>query len=181
MRQDPDVILVGEIRDPETAEAAFQAALTGHLVLTTFHAGSAAEAITRLLDMQIEPYLIRSGLRSVICQRLIRRSCPKCGILRHPENLSDKTATAEDHRNTCSNCSSTGYVGRMVLAEQLDPDLPEIARGILQRLDARQLATLAETLGMETLQQAADHAVSTGQTSREEVLRVLGSRRDSAS
>jgi type II secretory ATPase GspE/PulE/Tfp pilus assembly ATPase PilB-like protein len=68
----------------------------------------------------------------------------------------------------------------MVLAEQLDPDQPEIARGILQRLDARQLATLAETLGMETLQQAADYAVSTGQTSREEVLRVLGSRRDSA-
>ena len=78
MRQDPDVILVGEIRDPATAEAAFQAALTGHLVLTTFHAGSAAEALTRLLEMQIEPYLIRSGLRTAICQRLLRRVCRNC-------------------------------------------------------------------------------------------------------
>ena len=78
MRQDPDVIFVGEIRDPATAEAAFQAALTGHLVLTTFHAGNSAEAMTRLLEMQIEPYLIRSGLRTVICQRLLRRTCPVC-------------------------------------------------------------------------------------------------------
>ena len=81
MRQDPDVIMVGEIRDPETAECAFQAALTGHLVLTTFHAGSSVEAVTRLLDLGIEPYMLRSTLRGVVCQRLLRRSCPDCAVL----------------------------------------------------------------------------------------------------
>ena len=193
MRQDPDVILVGEIRDPQTAEAAFQAALTGHLVLTTFHAGSACEALTRLLDMQIEPYLLRSGLRSVICQRLLRRSCSHCspgdasmqslaetGFAEKSEKLSDrsdKSGLAVTPGSTCSHCGSTGYSGRMVLAEMLDPDQPEIARAILQRTDARQLATLAESAGMETLQQAAAKAVAAGLTSREEVLRVLGSLR----
>jgi type II secretory ATPase GspE/PulE/Tfp pilus assembly ATPase PilB-like protein len=193
MRQDPDVILVGEIRDPQTAEAAFQAALTGHLVLTTFHAGSACEALTRLLDMQIEPYLLRSGLRSVICQRLLRRSCShcrpgdadmrnlaECGITEKSEKLSDrsdKSRLSMTPGNTCGHCGSTGYAGRMVLAEMLDPDLSEIARAILQRTDARQLATLAESAGMETLQQAATKAVAAGLTSHEEVLRVLGSLR----
>ena len=196
MRQDPDVILVGEIRDPQTAEAAFQAALTGHLVLTTFHAGSACEALTRLLDMQIEPYLLRSGLRSVICQRLLRRNCSYCrsgssgsagmrslaetGIAEKSEKLSDrsdKSGLAVTPGSTCSHCGSTGYSGRMVLAEMLDPDQPEIARAILQRTDARQLATLAESAGMETLQQAASKAVAAGLTSHEEVLRVLGSLR----
>ncbi len=186
MRQDPDVILVGEIRDPQTAEAAFQAALTGHLVLTTFHAGSAAEALTRLLDMQIEPYLLRSGLRSVICQRLLRRRCEHCGSPTRSEpglnekcekvaEGTDKFRLAETPGSTCGHCGSTGYSGRMVLAEMLDPDLPEIARGILQRTDARQLATLAESAGMETLQQAAVKAIAAGLTSHEEVLRVLGS------
>ena len=184
MRQDPDVILVGEIRDPQTAEAAFQAALTGHLVLTTFHAGSTAEAMTRLLDMEIEPYLLRSGLRSVICQRLLRRACSECessrSIAANPENavtLSDKSNPHGAHRSTCSNCGSTGYLGRLVLAEMLDPDEPEIARAILQRSDARQLASLAESVGMQTLQQAADAAVVSGLTTIEEVLRVLGGRR----
>ena len=181
MRQDPDVILVGEIRDPQTAEAAFQAALTGHLVLTTFHAGSACEALTRLLDMQIEPYLLRSGLRSVICQRLLRRSCAHCTAgdekSEKLSDRSDKSGLVATPGSTCSHCGSTGYSGRMVLAEMLDPDQPEIARAILQRTDARQLATLAESAGMETLQQAAAKAVASGLTSREEVLRLLGSLR----
>lgn len=187
MRQDPDVILVGEIRDPETAEAAFQAALTGHLVITTFHAGSSAEAITRLLDMQIEPYLIRSGLRSVICQRLLRRSCPDCGKLTdefestadksvNPRNESDKTSLLKTPRIACTTCGSTGYWGRLVLAEMLDPDQPEVARAVLNRVDARQLATLAEASGMETLHCHAAKAVADNLTTREEVLRVLGSR-----
>lgn len=184
MRQDPDVILVGEIRDPETAEAAFQAALTGHLVLTTFHAGSSAEAITRLLDMQIEPYLIRSGLRSVICQRLLRKSCTSCD--RGQQSLSadpqdrkkletdaDKIRLVSAH-TACVVCGSTGYLGRLVLAEMLDSDEPEVARAILQRSDARQLATLAEAAGMQTLHRAALNAVSSGLTTYEEVLRVLG-------
>lgn len=180
MRQDPDVILVGEIRDPETAEAAFQAALTGHLVLTTFHAGSAAEAITRLLDMQVEPYLIRSGLRSVICQRLLRKACSVCAgtSVAKPEDSEtpiNKSGSENTHQNACRVCGSTGYLGRLVLAEMLDPDQPEVARAILQRSDARQVAKLAESAGMETLHQAAADAVSAGLTTREEVLRVLGS------
>ncbi len=185
MRQDPDVILVGEIRDPETAEAAFQAALTGHLVLTTFHSGSAAEAITRLLDMQIEPYLIRSGLRSVICQRLLRKACAECVVnplhrqlnsekLNDEEISTDKISDQETPRNTCIACGSTGYFGRLVLAEMLDPDQPDVARAILQRSDARLLAKLAESSGMKTLHDAATDAVSNGLTTRDEVLRVLG-------
>lgn len=184
MRQDPDVILVGEIRDPATAEAAFQAALTGHLVLSTFHAGSAAEALARLLDMQIEPYLLRSGLRSIVCQRLLRRTCPACGgpsreRYAHEksvpaENSSDKTASQPGLAAACGQCGSTGYLGRLLLAEMLDPDVPEMARAILNKSDSRTLATLAESTGMETLRHAANLAISNGRTTREEVLRVLG-------
>jgi general secretion pathway protein E len=186
MRQDPDVILVGEIRDPATAEAAFQAALTGHLVLSTFHAGSAAEALARLLDMQIEPYLLRSGLRSIVCQRLLRRTCPACvgpSRERHvheksvpAENSSDKTASTLGLAAACGQCGSTGYLGRLLLAEMLDPDVPEMARAILNKSDSRLLATLAESTGMETLRHAANQAISDGRTTREEVLRVLGGR-----
>ena len=187
MRQDPDVILVGEIRDPQTAEAAFQAALTGHLVLTTFHAGSAAEAITRLLDMQIEPYLIRSGLRSVICQRLLRKACAAClnidksaEVVDEPAgsflNQIDKTDAHATRRNQCRSCGGTGYLGRLVLAEMLDPNQPEVARAVLEKTDAQQIAALAAAGGMQTLQQAADQAVLEGLTTREDVLRGLGGR-----
>jgi len=186
MRQDPDVIFVGEIRDPATAEAAFQAALTGHLVLTTFHAGNSAEAITRLLEMQIEPYLIRSGLRTVICQRLLRRICTNCHggtgdslsvQTKAPESerTSDKSSSPPDHRNACAVCGSTGYHGRLVLAEVLNPNCPEVARAILNRLDAPEVARLAAASGMQTLSQRAANAVTNGETTYEEVLRVLGS------
>lgn len=185
MRQDPDVILVGEIRDPETAEAAFQAALTGHLVLTTFHAGSTAEAITRLLEMQIEPYLIRSGLRAVICQRLLRRACQSCatshsggeslfGQLRNLEGIADKSKPESTQQAACEVCGATGYHGRLVLAEMLDPNLPDIARAILDRVDATELARLAAEAGMVTLQQRAGAAVNEKMTTATEVLRVLG-------
>ncbi len=187
MRQDPDVILVGEIRDPATAEAAFQAALTGHLVLTTFHAGNAAESITRLLEMQIEPYLIRSGLRTAICQRLLRRVCSHCsgGLqqadsfsahLRNSCEKSDKSKSADAPRTTCEVCGSTGYHGRLVLAEMLDPNLPEVAKAILNRVDAPELARLAAASGMVTLQQRAEKAVSENLTTAMEVLRVLGTK-----
>ncbi|MDA1230513.1 MAG: GspE/PulE family protein [Planctomycetota bacterium] len=186
MRQDPDVIFVGEIRDPATAEAAFQAALTGHLVLTTFHAGNAAEAITRLLEMQIEPYLIRSGLRTVICQRLLRRICSNCcdkdgssgPIASHsPDSPGtiNKSGSLPAHRIACAVCGSTGYHGRLVLAEMLDPNSPDVARAILNKQDAPAVARLAEASGMQTLPQRAATAVAAGQTSYEEVLRVLGS------
>jgi len=186
MRQDPDVILVGEIRDPETAEAAFQAALTGHLVITTFHAGSTAEAITRLLEMQVEPYLIRSGLRRVICQRLLRRVCADCGgsgcgeakseIQSTNTRQSDESSDRQT-RIACQSCGSTGYQGRMVLAEMLDPEVSEVAAAILQRADARQIARVAVESGMRTLRLTAEQAVDNGMTTAVEVLRVLGSGR----
>lgn len=186
MRQDPDVIFVGEIRDPATAEAAFQAALTGHLVLTTFHAGNSAEAITRLLEMQIEPYLIRSGLRTVICQRLLRKICPACrrpteepdtdsGNTSESERKSDKINSALSQRIACAVCGSTGYHGRLVLAEMLNPNSPSVAKAILNRLDAPELAQLAKASGMLTLPAVARNAVTDGQTTYAEVLRVLGS------
>ncbi len=186
MRQDPDVIFVGEIRDPATAEAAFQAALTGHLVLTTFHAGNTSEAITRLLEMQIEPYLIRSGLRTVICQRLLRKICPNCrdqvahtAVVRPPSSesgrTSDKSASHSVHGIACTVCGSTGYHGRLVLAEMLNPNSPEVAKAILNRLDAPEVARLAAASGMQTLTQRAAIAVTDGQTTYEEVLRILGS------
>jgi type II secretory ATPase GspE/PulE/Tfp pilus assembly ATPase PilB-like protein len=108
------------------------------------------------------------------------RNLAECGITEKSEKLSDrsdKSRLSMTPGNTCGHCGSTGYAGRMVLAEMLDPDLSEIARAILQRTDARQLATLAESAGMETLQQAATKAVAAGLTSHEEVLRVLGSLR----
>ena len=186
LRQDPDVIFVGESRDPATAEDAFQAALTGHLVLTTFHAGNTAEAITRLLEMQIEPYLIRSGLRTVICQRLLRKICANCRDLvdhtgailsqsAESERTSDKFVSSPAHRIACAICGSTGYHGRLVLAEMLNPNSPKVAKAILNKLDAPEVARLAIASGMQTMEQRAATAVANGETTYEEVLRVLGS------
>lgn len=155
MRQDPEVILVGEIRDQPTAETVFQAALTGHLVLSTFHAGSAASGISRLVDMGIEPYLLKSGLRAMLHQRLVRRlcACAKAG---------------------CPECRHTGYRGRLVLAELLPPLVGELGAAVLARRDAVELARLATAAGMTTIAQRAASAVATGQTDSAEVLRVLG-------
>ncbi|MEY3458555.1 MAG: Type traffic warden ATPase, partial [Planctomycetota bacterium] len=181
MRQDPDVILVGEIRDAATAEAVFQAALTGHLVLSTFHAGSAVEALARLLEMQLEPYLVRSALRLVISQRLLRRLCvcrtATDAIPAVLTNLSDKFspgATDTSAGISCKICSGTGFHERMVLAEGLRLDDPELVTAFLHRADARQLQSLAIKQGLITLQQRAQAAVQDGSTSLAEVLRVLG-------
>lgn len=178
MRQDPDVIMVGEIRDPETAEAAFQAALTGHLVLTTFHAGSGVEAVTRLLDMGIEPYLLRSTLQAIICQRLLRQKCAECvqASFNNPDSedclhKNDEVATPVTR---CPLCGGLGYFGRFVLAELFTPGPPEVARAILDRVDARSLETIATANGMATLRSRADKAVASNLTTREEVFRVLG-------
>ena len=112
MRQDPEVILVGEIRDPTTAATAFQAALTGQLVLSTFHAGSAAGAIGRLADMGIEPYVLRSGVLAIICQRLVRRLCDCKRPTDSDAALLGLPATRAWTAVGCSNCSGTGYRGR---------------------------------------------------------------------
>ncbi|MEZ6058769.1 MAG: GspE/PulE family protein [Planctomycetaceae bacterium] len=173
MRQDPDVIMVGEIRDPGTAESVFQAALTGHLVLTTFHAGSSVEAITRLLEMGIEPYLIRSSLKAVVCQRLLRRACPVCHF-GDSEESADKISAAGHPSTGCQTCSGTRFHGRFVTGELLDPNVPEFARSVLEREDAKRLQLIAEESGMTTLRQRAEAAVRDRLTLPEEVFRVLG-------
>jgi len=174
MRQDPEAIMVGEIRDRETAEAAIQASLTGHLLVTTFHAGSAAGAISRLSDMGIEPYLLRSGILGILSQRLVRRLCT-CR-----EQITDETAklnlpAAQAWQNAgCDKCLGSGYRGRVVLAELLQASPTELGRAILSRSDAPQLEQLAIEAGMTSIWQRAKIAVESGTTSPSEVRRVLG-------
>lgn len=168
MRQDPDVIVVGEIRDPVTAQTAFQAALTGHLILSSFHAGSAAMAVSRLLDMAIEPYVVQSCLLAVLGQRLLRRVCNCPG-----------------ERSHCPHCSGTGYCGRFPIAELLLCEIPEVGDAILKRAPTSTLETIAVASGMKTLLECARQALewesefSAGgeklpMTDAAEVARVLG-------
>ncbi|WP_437206399.1 GspE/PulE family protein [Planctomicrobium sp. SH664] len=159
LRQDPEVIMVGEIRDRETAQIVFQASLTGHLVLSSFHSATAADAIARLSDMQIEPYVLRSGLSALLAQRLMRRSCP----------------CLQQGSQGCPECRHTGYRGRIVLAELLQPNLKGLGRAILNRDDSEQIEQLAISAGMIPLRQRGEIAVTNGQTTPAELVRVLGS------
>jgi type II secretory ATPase GspE/PulE/Tfp pilus assembly ATPase PilB-like protein len=174
MRQDPEVIMVGEIRDRTTAETAFQAALTGHLVMTTFHAGSAAGAISRLSDMGIEPYLLRSGILAILSQRLVRRlcECSRAGV--DPVDALGLDVSRFRLTGGCEQCQGTGYRGRMVLAEMLHAEPTELGRAILVRSDASHLEQLAIQAGMVTRWTRAIEAVQEGLTSPQEVRRVLG-------
>ena len=129
MRQDPEVIGVGEIRDLATAEVAFQASLTGHLVLCTFHAGSAAGVIGRLAEMGIEPYVIISGVRAIVCQRLVRRLCTCAATHRRSDRAAGTGRLQRLGRRRLPRCRGTGYRGRVMLAEILDPERPEDQAG----------------------------------------------------
>jgi type II secretory ATPase GspE/PulE/Tfp pilus assembly ATPase PilB-like protein len=174
MRQDPEVIMVGEVRDRPTAEAAMGASLTGHLLLSTFHAGSAAETVGRLLDMGIEPYVLRSGLLGILCQRLVRRLC-RCAV--DSDDPGDWLGLPISRARTpagCETCGGTGYRGRMLLAELLLPRETELGRAILSRQDAAALERLAIRAGMTSRWQRACEAVECGHTSPAEVRRVLG-------
>ena len=178
LRQDPEVIAVGEIRDKETAEVAFQASLTGHLILTTFHAGTAPGAISRLAEMGIEPYLIRSGLAAVVSQRLIRTLCECAGPcdveadVSAPSRLGLPIAPSRVAVG-CPACLGTGYRGRLVLAEWLNParlDPSVWTRGA----DLARLQSAAVDAGMVPLWDRAFQAVVQGLTTPAEVRRVLG-------
>lgn len=155
MRQDPDVVLVGEIRDRETAETVFQASLTGHLVLSTFHAGSAAQGVTRLRDLGVEPYLLRAGLRGIQCQRLLRKKCDHC-------------------ETGCPECWSTGYRGRVLIAEWLQPELLPVSQGELGVIPTSLLQQQASAAGMTLLSQRASTLIQQRKTTLAEVIRVLG-------
>jgi type II secretory ATPase GspE/PulE/Tfp pilus assembly ATPase PilB-like protein len=174
LRQDPEVMLVGEIRDRETAETVFQACLTGHLVLTTFHAGRAAEAVSRLADMGLEPYLLRSGIRAVISQRLVRELCP-CAEWTEAEDARLGLDVPRVRVPVgCDLCRGTGYQRRAVLAEMLLPNLKGLGRAILSRGDAAEIEELAIAAGMVPLRARAAQAVPAGTTSPAEMRRVFG-------
>jgi general secretion pathway protein E len=174
MRQDPEVILVGEIRDRETAGAALQAALTGHLVLTTFHSGSAPGAIGRLLDMDIEPFQVRNGISAVVCQRLVRKLCP-CSQPIETENEKLQVAVNQARKPVgCEKCLHTGYAGRALLAELLPVQHSDVARAIMVGADIRHLARAATDAGLIDISRRAAEAVEKGVTSPAEVRRIFG-------
>ncbi len=184
LRQDPDVIMVGEMRDLETAQIAVQAALTGHLVLSTVHTNSAAATITRLRDMGLEDYLLASVLRGVLAQRLVRRLCPACrrAAPAPPELVarfaldarSGEAAPMLFHPVGCGACRSTGYRGRQAIAEFLVPDAA-IERLIFARAEQSVIEAAAVAAGMVPLFEAGLDAALAGITSVEEVVRSLRS------
>ena len=176
VRLDPDVIMVGEIRDLETAEIAARAALTGHLVLSTLHTNSAAAAITRLRDMGLEDYLMAAVLRGVLAQRLVRKLCDAC---KQPTPLAAELAgrygltTATVWRPVgCPACRQTGYRGRQAIAEFLVPNA-EIERLLFARADHVDIERAAVAAGMKTMLQTGMEAVARGETSIEEILRAV--------
>jgi general secretion pathway protein E len=178
LRQDPDVIMVGEIRDAETAEIAIQASLTGHLVLSTLHTNDSASAVTRLVDMGIEPFLVASSLSAVIAQRLVRRLCPHCSSEYVPTAAEwRKLGLAGEPRGTfrapegCEACMQTGYSGRIGLFEILIADDP-VRNLVLTRSDADGIRDFAVSRGMRTILASGAEKVVAGMTSVEEVLRV---------
>ena len=174
LRQDPQVILVGEMRDPVTAGIALQASLTGQLVLTTFHAGSAAGALSRLADMGVEPYVLRSGVLAVVCQRLVRKLC-HCAIESDsPEARLGLAVTTARLPQSCADCHGTGYLGRTLLAELLSLDLDEVPAAILACADRVAIEQAALRGGMQSRWHWANLAVESGLTSAAEVRRVLG-------
>jgi general secretion pathway protein E len=181
LRQDPDVIMVGEIRDGETAQVAVQAALTGHTILSTLHTISAAAAITRLLDMGTEPFLINSTLNAVLAQRLARRLCAECAEPYNPPPSAlaafgpagDRYLGHAFRRPVgCVACKRSGYLGRIALLELLVMD-EAVAALVLARAEARQIERAAVAAGMRLLVDDGLAKAAGGLTSLDEVLRVV--------
>jgi len=178
LRADPDVMLIGEIRDPETARVAIQASDTGHLVLSTVHANSASSTPVRLIEMGVEPYLVCSALRGVLAQRLIRRLCENCKLEDEiPDDIiwpGERPAKIYTHHSDgCAYCGFTGYRGRMAVAEALMVN-DKIRLLIAERADAQRVEEAAKESGMLTLYQDALLKVAAGITSLSEAHRVKG-------
>ncbi len=177
LRQDPDIIMVGELRDKETAEVAVHASLTGHLVLATIHANDAASTITRLFHMGVEPYLVSSSVICVLAQRLVRRICPECKIDYVPppdalQRLGIPPGTKLYRGQGCEFCRETGYQGRLGVFELMELD-DELRLLIADEASAPAIRRKALELGMHTLQQDGIRKVIAGTTSIEECMRVL--------
>jgi type IV pilus assembly protein PilB len=176
LRQDPDVILVGEVRDLETASIAIEASLTGHLVLTSLHANDSASAVTRLTDLGIEPFLLASSVSCSVAQRLLRMNCPKCTEPYSPSTeLLDRLELPENGNylrgRGCEHCSKTGFRGRVGIYEVLNMTT-ELRRMILAEAAPNEILATAAKSGMKTLSMDARERVANGLTTAEEVVRV---------
>lgn len=187
VRQDPDIILVGEIRDVETAEISVNAALTGHLLLSTFHANDAATVVPRLLDMEVEPFLLSSTLELVISQRLVRKICENCRVSyemsrsefkkKHPNAskiIKDDDVTLYKGKG-CETCNNTGYSGRTAVFEFINVD-KKMKDLILENPSAQEIWKLAKKNGSTSLYEDGLDKVRRGLTTISEVNRVVGSK-----
>ncbi len=171
VRQDPDVIMVGEIRDRETADIAIRAALTGHFVFSTLHTNDAPSAITRLADMQVENYLITSSLVAVLAQRLVRIICPNCRVSAG-RAISPEGESIETFRGAgCDICSGSGFKGRMGIFELMELS-EDIRKLIMSNADASQITLTARRNGMRNLREDGWLKVQDGVTTVAEVMRV---------
>ena len=175
-RQDPDVIMVGEIRDKETADIAIRAALTGHLVLSTLHTNDAASTLTRLIDMGVEPFLISSSVIGIVAQRLVRKICDKCKEKYTPvpavlKDLGIDKGTEFYRSRGCDNCKNTGFVGRVGIFELLIVN-EEIRKMVNNKKSADEIKEVAVKMGMRTLRDDGLENVKKGITSLDEVLRT---------
>jgi type IV pilus assembly protein PilB len=179
LRQDPDIVLVGEIRDRETAEVAINAALTGHLVFSTLHTNDAPGSVTRMTNMGVEPFLITSTVHCVVAQRLLRRLCPDCkepfeatpDVLTEFQLDPSSVGVTLFKATGCSNCSNTGYKGRMAIHEVMTTS-EEFRKAVIQRKSAAELKMIARKNGMQTLRECGVAKVLKGLTSPEEMMRV---------
>jgi type II secretory ATPase GspE/PulE/Tfp pilus assembly ATPase PilB-like protein/FixJ family two-component response regulator len=180
LRQDPDVLLVGEIRDYETADVAFKAALTGHMVLSTLHTNHTVASITRLIDLGVKPYLIASAIEGIIAQRLVRKVCPHCKTTEAPEKdtmqllkVSEGVITEEARGKGCNRCNNTGYHGRTGIFEVFVLN-DEIRQLVSSNYRESEIVDLAKSNGMRTLMEDGIEKVKSGVTTLEELLRVIG-------
>ena len=178
LRQDPDIIMIGEIRDLDTAEIAVQAALTGHLVLSTLHTNNALSAFTRLIDMGIEPFLVASALRAVVAQRLVRRLCPDCSSPAPPPHaslLAEAAGGGDGWRQAvgCPRCQRTGYQGRSGIYELVEVD-EAVQAAILERRSPQEMGRIVRQRGFRSLRQDGLRKAAAGLTSVDEVVRVTG-------
>lgn len=179
LRQDPDIVMIGEIRDSETAEIGIRAAITGHLVLSTIHTNDASSSVVRLIDMGVEPFLVATSLKGIIAQRLVRKTCPHC-IQKYEADKAEKKILGIDENETvylykgkgCANCSHTGYSGRTGVYEILDIDR-EIKDLVIKTNNSDEIKDLAVKKGMKTLRESAKELVLSGTTTIEEMVKII--------
>ena len=179
MRQDPQVIMIGEIRDPETAAIAVQAGLTGHLVISTIHSGSTAGVFARMINMGIEPFLLASSIIGILGLRLVRRNCPLCAMPYPPDpallKRVSKTLLADAtwrRGGGCDTCNETGFAGRTALTEMLAVN-ESIRDAVMEKFRTRKLQSIAQEQGMETLWESGIARATSGEIPLEEVLRSV--------